>query len=173
MSVTFRNVEVASDDVEQWPYEAIVITLERGTIGDWALLTRAIGASPWGEVARQVEDYLGYADEPDVASLLRRRIARARAEAERRERDDVAATVRAYVRRSGLARETFARRVGTSRTRLSTYCAGKVTPSAALLLRMSRVPSPAVDGDVEGRADFSHPGIGRAAEPFGQHGNRD
>ncbi len=80
MTVRFRNVDVPDDRVEAWPYEALVTAIERGTIGDWARVGRAIGAAPWGEVARQVEDYLGYADEPGVTALLRRRIARARAE---------------------------------------------------------------------------------------------
>lgn len=140
MTLAFRNVDVADGGVESWPYEAIVTAIERGTIVDWAVLGRAIGSSPWGEVARQVEEYLTYADEPGVAPLLRRRIARARADQAAAEQADVAALVRTYVVRSGLSRAEFARRVGTSRPRLSTYCSGKVTPSAALLLRMSRVP---------------------------------
>jgi transcriptional regulator with XRE-family HTH domain len=49
-------------------------------------------------------------------------------------------TTRAEVRRlvdeSGLTRADFASRIGTSASRLSTYVNGKVTPSAALLLRM-------------------------------------
>lgn len=140
MTAPVRNVDVPSDDIESWPYEAIVATIERGTISDWARIGKAIGSAPWGEVARQVEEYLAYADEPAVASLLSRRIDRARQEAGRAERAEVAARVRTYVHRSGLSREQFARRIGTSRTRLSTYCSGKVTPSAALMLRMSRVP---------------------------------
>lgn len=139
MTLAFRNVDVPESDVESWPYEAIVTAIERGTVGDWAVLGRAIGASPWGEVARQVEEYLTYADEPGVGALLRRRVDRARRESELSERAEVAARVREYVERSGLGREGFARRIGTSRSRLSTYCSGKVTPSATLLLRMSRV----------------------------------
>lgn len=139
MTLAFRNVAVPEEAVQSWPYEAIVTSIERGTIGDWARLGRAIGESPWGEVARQVEEYLAYADEPGVTQLLRRRIARARAERELQERAEVAARIRVYVERSGLSRAEFARRVGTSRTRLSTYCTGKVTPSAALMLRMSRL----------------------------------
>ena len=137
--LVFRNVDVPEEDVESWPYEAIVTAIERGTIGDWAVLGRAIGRSPWGKAARQVEEYLRYADEPGVVSLFVRRVARARAEAEAEERAEVAARVREHVERSGLSRDEFARRVGTSRSRLSTYCSGKVTPSAAMVLRMSRV----------------------------------
>lgn len=44
--------------------------------------------------------------------------------------------VRSLVDGSGLSREQFARRIGTSRTRLSTYVPDGVTPSAALLVRM-------------------------------------
>lgn len=148
MTLAFRNVDVPEGGPECWPYEAIVTAIERGTIGDWAMLGRAIGSSPWGEVARQVEEYLAYADEPGVTQLLRRRIARARAEREVSEREEVAAVVREHVERSGLSREEFARGVGTSRPRLSTYCSGKVTPSAALLLRMSRV-APGMAAEVE------------------------
>jgi DNA-binding XRE family transcriptional regulator len=140
MTPAFRNVELPDDALPSWPYEAIVTAIERGTIGEWARLGRAIGECPWGEVARQVEEYLSYADEPGVTGLLRRRVARARAERELQERVEVAARVREYAELSGLSREEFARRVGTSRTRLSTYCTGRVTPSAALMLRMSRVP---------------------------------
>lgn len=49
MSVAFRNVDVDPDaPVDSWPYEAIVTVIERGAIGDWLLLTRAIDADPWG-----------------------------------------------------------------------------------------------------------------------------
>lgn len=42
--------------------------------------------------------------------------------------------------RSGLTQAEFAARIGTSRTRLSTYLRGTVMPSAALLIAMeSRV----------------------------------
>jgi transcriptional regulator with XRE-family HTH domain len=40
-------------------------------------------------------------------------------------------------------RQDFALRLGTSRPRLSTYMSGKVTPSAALMLRMHRVAAQA------------------------------
>jgi transcriptional regulator with XRE-family HTH domain len=47
--------------------------------------------------------------------------------------------VAALVRASGLTRAEFASRIGTSASRLSTYVTGKVTPSAALLVRMRDV----------------------------------
>lgn len=140
MSEPFRNVlGSAGQPVEQWPYEALVAAIERGTLGDWIPIIRAIQQAPWGLVARQVEDYLGYAQPYGVAPLLRSTIERARTAAEASERQAAAARVRDLVARSGLSREEFASRIGTSRSRLSTYCTGRVTPSAALLIRMERV----------------------------------
>jgi DNA-binding XRE family transcriptional regulator len=137
LSVRFRNVSVP-DDVRDWPYEAITTAVERGSITDWARLTREIARDPWGHVARQVEDYLEYADEPGTSALFRRRIEAARSEADAADRAEVARRIRDAVARSGLGQEEFARRIGTSRSRMSTYCTGKVTPSAALLLRIER-----------------------------------
>ena len=140
MSVGFRNVDVPSDlPLERWPFEAIVTALERGSITDWAVLTRAVRADPWGPVARQVEEYLDYERPPGLASLLERAIASARASAETSERSEVAREVDELVRRSGLTSGAFAERIGTSASRLSTYRTGRVTPSAALLVRMRRL----------------------------------
>ena len=64
---------------------------------------------------------------------------RARKLAADSEREDVASEVRNLVGRSGLSKQDFAERIGTSRSRLSTYMSGKVVPSAALMVRMRRV----------------------------------
>ena len=140
MAVTCRNVDVAAGSpVQDWPYEAIVTLIERGSVTDWALLSASIRTDPWGPVARQAEHYLGYARPWGVAPLLERAIQTARAAAERDERAAVAAEVRDLVTASGLTTAEFASRIGTSRTRLSTYVNGRVTPSAALLVRMRRL----------------------------------
>ena len=64
------------------------------------------------------------------------RIARARDAAEASERQAVATEIDGLVRESGLSQAQFASQIGTSASRLSTYVNGKVTPSAALLVRM-------------------------------------
>ena len=51
----------------------------------------------------------------------------------------VAARVRAALDRAGTTKGEFAASVGTSASRLSTYLNGKVTPSAALLVRIERI----------------------------------
>jgi DNA-binding transcriptional regulator YiaG len=140
MTVAFRNVAIdVAAPLESWPYEAIVAAIERGLIGDWARISAAVRRDPWGPVSRQVEDYLSYERPYGVAPLLERVVVSARTDAERREREAVAATVRDLVAASGLSMEAFASRLGTSRSRLSTYRSGSVTPSAALVVRMRKV----------------------------------
>lgn len=79
-----------------------------------------------------------------VAGLMERGLARARAAAERAERDEVATRVRRAIARSGLDRTRFAEAIGTSVSRLSTYATGSVCPSAAMLVRIERVAGHAV-----------------------------
>jgi hypothetical protein len=136
----FRNVEVdQAAPLASWPYEALVTLIERGGITDLARLTGAIRNDPWGIVARQVELYLSYSKPPGIAALLARTLTQARAAAEESERAAVAARVAELIERSGLTLTEFASRIGTSRSRLSTYRSGSVVPSAALLVRMERV----------------------------------
>ncbi|MGL5928457.1 MAG: helix-turn-helix domain-containing protein [Dermatophilaceae bacterium] len=135
--LVFRNVDAdPADPVETWPYEALVAAIERGTIGAWVRVTSAIDREPWGDVARQVEEYLAYAAPKGVGPLLARAVERARAQAGARERGEVAAEMARLVDATGLPLAEVARRIGTSRSRLSTYRSGRVVPSAALIVRL-------------------------------------
>lgn len=140
MTIAFRNVDIPPGaPVSQWPYEALVTIIERGSITDWAILSREIRDDPWGPVARQVEEFFSYQRPAGVTALLEYAIASARSQAEADERAAVAAEIGDLVARSGLTLAAFAERVGTSASRMSTYRSGRVTPSAALLLRMRRL----------------------------------
>ena len=140
MTVAFRNVDAApSDPVATWPYEGMVAVIERGLLADWQPLVVEIRLRPWGAVARRVEAYLGYAELSSATRLLELLLERARIDAERGERAEVAARVRAAVEASGLTAAAFAAAIGTSPSRLSTYATGRVVPSATLLVRMERV----------------------------------
>lgn len=152
MSVNFRNVDASpADDVRSWPYEALVAVIDRGLVADWKPVLADIRRSPWGSVARRVERYLSYRERDGIGVLFALAIEDARTRAEAADRAEVAARVRAAVERSGLTNAQFAELVGTSASRLSTYVSGKVTPSAALLLRMERAAARSRPPDRDGR----------------------
>lgn len=133
----FRNINASVDDpVETWPFEGILTAVERGTLPDWRRMAAAIRADPWGLVAQQVLEALEVSRPYGTTGLFTTVIERARQDAADSERDEVAAEIRDLVALSGLSQQDFALRLGTSRPRLSTYMSGKVTPSAALMLRM-------------------------------------
>lgn len=139
MSVVFRNVDASpNDDVRTWPYEALVTVIDRGLVEDWRPVFAEIRRSPWGKVARRVEHYLSYRDPDGVSTLFALALERARHDTEDADRGEVASRVRKAVARSGKTNAEFARVVGTSASRLSTYLSGKVTPSAAMLVRIER-----------------------------------
>lgn len=137
MSLRFRNVDAdVSDPVESWPTEALQTALERGGLAIRRRIASAIRREPWGAVARTVEEILSHSRPYGVAELFDIVIAQARADAEQRAVEEVAARIRELAARSSIAE--LARRTGTSRSRMSTYASGKVTPSAAMMLRIER-----------------------------------
>ena len=139
-ALKFRNIDASPDDpVETWPFEGVLAAVERGTLPDWRRLAAAIQADPWGPVAHQVLEAIRLSHPYGTAELLEGVVARARKLAADSERADVASEVQALVARSGLSKHDFAERIGTSRSRLSTYMSGKVVPSATLMVRMRRV----------------------------------
>ena len=139
-TLRFRNIDASPDDpVETWPFEGILAAVERGTLPDWRRLASAIQADPWGPVAHQVMEAVHLSHPYGTTELLEGVVARARKLATDSERADVASEVRDLVAISGLSKQDFAVRLGTSRSRLSTYMSGKVVPSATSLVRMRRV----------------------------------
>ena len=137
MSVRFRNVDASpSDDVTTWPYEALVTVIERGLVADWQPVFAELRGRPWGPIARKVERIAATTTDVAVGRLFSLAVARSRADAERAERAEVARRIRAAIAATGLTAAEFAACVGTSASRLSTYATGKVTPSAAMLLRI-------------------------------------
>jgi DNA-binding transcriptional regulator YiaG len=140
----FRNVNVSPDDpVEAWPFEGILAAVERGTLPDWRRLATAIREDPWGPVAQQVLEAVELSRPYGTTQLLEGVVDRARQLAADCERIEVATEVKSLVGESGLSQQDFAERIGTSRSRLSTYMSGKVVPAASLLVRMRRVASQA------------------------------
>ncbi|MCC7076893.1 MAG: helix-turn-helix transcriptional regulator [Acidimicrobiia bacterium] len=140
MALRFRNVDASpEDDVRTWPHEALVTAVDRGLVPDWRPIFDEIRRSPWGPVARRVERYLAYREPDGVGTLFSLAVERARRDREREDRAEVASRIRAAVARSGLTNAEFAALIGTSASRLSTYVNGKVTPSAAMLVRIEHI----------------------------------
>jgi len=155
VSLRFRNVDASAESpVEQWPGEAVLTALERGSLCHWRRLAKAIRDDPWGPVARRVEQALQTSRPYGVAVLMERAIERARDEALEAERACVVAEIHRCLERSGLSAAAFAQRIGTSASRLSTYLNGKVMPSATLMVRMRKI------GDAAG-----HRAQGEASAP--------
>ncbi len=153
-ALKFRNLTASPQDpVETWPFEGILAAVERGTLPDWRRLADVIRADPWGPVAQQVLEAVHLSHPYGTAELLEGVIGRARQMAIDSERNEVASEVKRLVSDSGLSQQGFADRIGTSRSRLSTYMSGKVLPSAALMVRMRRVArylAPEVDNPKTG-----------------------
>ena len=139
-TLKFRNIDASPDDpVETWPFEGILAAIERGALPDWHRLAAAMRADPWGPVAHQVLEAIHLSHPYGTTELLEGVVTHARKLATESERADVASEVQALVARSGMSKQNFAERIGTSRSRLSTYISGKVVPSATLMVRMRRV----------------------------------
>ena len=140
MTLRFRNLEISPDQpVSEWPGEAVLTALERGSLKDWRRLARAVQEDPWGQTARQIEQALRVSRPYGIAPAMERAIEDARRRKSERERREVARRVQELIAESGLGRKEFAERVGTSTSRLSTYATGRVVPSAAMLLRMEQL----------------------------------
>ena len=140
MTLKFRNLNISPDQpVTDWPAEAVLSAIERGSLKDWRRLVRAVQQDPWGRTARQIEQALALSRPYGISPAMERIIEEARREKTERERRDVAERVRELIAASGLDRAEFAERIGTSSSRLSTYATGKVVPSATLLMRMQHL----------------------------------
>lgn len=137
MTLQFRNVDaLPTDPVVTWPYEALVIAIERGLVPDWQPIFQELRRHPWGSVSRKIEKYLAYAPPGGIPTLFALAVESARTNRELAEKSEVAARVRQSIAASGLTASEFAEQIGTSASRLSTYATGSVTPSATMLLRI-------------------------------------
>jgi DNA-binding transcriptional regulator YiaG len=137
MVVQFRNLTTSwHDPIDQWPYEAVVTTMERGLVSDWQPILKDLRERPFGRIARYVAHYLKNPDDEAAAAFFSEALRRARSAREDAERDEVTARIRQAIESTGLSQAVFAAMVGTSPSRLSTYLSGQVTPSAAMLVRI-------------------------------------
>ncbi len=140
MTLRFRNIDFdPRTSVETWPSEAVATAIERGSITQWRAIAAAIRDDPWGDLARTVQELTADGEPYGVGRGLSRAVLRARGRWEQEERETVARAFRDLRDASGLTAGSFARRLGTSSSRMSTYLTGQVMPSAALMVRARRV----------------------------------
>lgn len=136
----FRNVEVSVDaPVEEWGFEGLLAAVDRGDVGDWRKITAAVAEDPYGPVTEVLFEVLELAEDSGAAGALATAVEIIRERRTAADRAAVAAELRDLVQRSGLDQGSFARRIGTSRTRLNTYLSAKTMPSALVMLRARRV----------------------------------
>lgn len=129
----------ADKPVEFWPTSAIHAALEGGDIATWQKLAVALKRDPYGRTARQVEEVLAKSRPYGISKALAEVLDRARAHLEANEREEVARHVRQLMERSGLGQREFASRIGVPVDELAAYLDARVSPSAALMIRMRRL----------------------------------
>lgn len=139
--------------------ERELVGLVDGSILEWRHHLAMVAASPWSPYARHLHDLAEQAGRPLVATVIEHFTASCRARLKEREREQVAAEVRRLVAESGVSQQRFARWVGTSPSRLSTYVSGSVTPSASLMLRMTRTSRLLQERDVQSTGPPEEPWV--------------
>ncbi|WP_408896664.1 helix-turn-helix domain-containing protein [Nocardioides sp. R1-1] len=105
----------------------------------WRAQVLRYANDPWSPYAQHLLALAEAAGMPEFGTTIRNFVGTLRLHVDERDRQAVAAEILHLVSRSGLTQAEFARRVGTSPSRMSTYCSGRVTPSAALMVRMRRL----------------------------------
>lgn len=164
----------------------LVGVVDGGSVLEWRHHLGMIAASPWSPYSQLLVDLATEAGRPLAAAVVARFTEVCRERNKEHEREYVAEEVRRLVVDSGTSQRLFAQWVGTSPSRLSTYASGTVTPSASLMLRMTRtsrllqereVPAPAnrceqiwvaAWTDVDAGQDREEVPSERIAEAFGR-----
>lgn len=144
MTLAFRNIDVSPDDpVEVWGFEGLLAAVDRGDVTDWQRVMGAVRTDPWGPVAATLLEVFDVAEDVGAVSAMRAGLELLRAEREQHEREVVAKEMRSLWHNSGMDQAEFARRLGTSRSRLNTYLNGRTVPLATVLVRARAVAASA------------------------------
>lgn len=133
--------------VDSWPAEAIEALLDRGGVDEWHTLATEIRRSPWGRVARIVDQIVGWHDHGSVDVLMGSITEAARADVAERGRRRYAAHVRALRQITGYSLREFASLAGTSAARLSAYERGLTAPTTEVLGRLEHAAEVAAPTD--------------------------
>ena len=121
--------------------------VEDGGIVGWRDALAVAAANPWGPEVSGLAELAQAAGLPEVRALVEWTAELYRERHEEAERLEVAQEIRRLVAISGCSQRQFARYVGTSPSRLSTYVNGLVTPSAAMMVRINRSAAALAQGE--------------------------
>ena len=129
MALKFRNIGVTPDDpVEDWGFEGILAAIDRGYARDWAKLVIAVHANP--DLEQVYREAAEAAESDSTVILLDAMLADKRKSPSERAAD----RLRMAFAGTRMTQAEVADRIGTSRSRLNSYLAGKVTPSMDVLV---------------------------------------
>jgi DNA-binding transcriptional regulator YiaG len=143
MRTGFRHLDFdPTVPLDQWPAEAIETLIDRGALSDWRALAEAIRRNPWGPAARTAESVVSWGEHYGADALIGAVIRRARQEFDLNGRRQYARQIRAWRAASGMTLRQFARRAGTSASRLSDYENAKVAPTTDVLGRLRQLAAP-------------------------------
>ena len=134
MPLRFRNIDATpADPVSMWGFEGMLAAIDRGYLQDWDKLARAVAAEP--ELRDDFNDALAAAESRAAAKAVELLGAKhAMTDGAR-----ALARLRRAAWKTGLTQEQLAVELGTSRTRLSSYLNGRVTPSMDVLVAVERI----------------------------------
>lgn len=136
MALAFRNLDVSPQDpVDDWGFEGLLAAIDRGDLGDWQRIAAWVDRLPRGERVELLEEVLDAADDSGAVGAFRAYLGLAIQRADAWERQEVADELTRLWRASGLSQGDYARRLGTSRTRLNAYLNGRTVPLATVLVR--------------------------------------
>lgn len=134
MPLRFRNIEATPDDpVASWGFEGMLAAIDRGYAEHWTRLASAVAADPGLEPT--FEDAAVAAESRSTVRLIRALIEHD----QRDDRERAVQRLRHAFAATGLTQRELAARLGTSRSRLSTYLSGSVSPSMDVLVAVERL----------------------------------
>lgn len=132
MTLSFRNLDVTPQDpVTEWGVEGLLTAIERGTAPDWKRIIATVSAIPQGGFREDLNEALELA-EGGGAFVLNLHLS----QVDETSSEKVLRRAQSAYRMANMSMEQYAKKVGTSRSRMSTYLSGKVMPSAQILQTM-------------------------------------
>lgn len=142
MALAFRNLDITPQaPVAEWGFEGLLSAIDRGDLADWERIAAWVARTPRGDAVDLLGEVLDAAEDSGAVAAFRSFVALAVEREEERERQQVAEELDLLWRASGLSQGDYARRLGTSRTRLNAYLNGRTVPLATVLVRARNLAS--------------------------------